>query len=287
MVDNMRTPTQEILFQMLVDVADALKHEGVEFTLWAGTALGSVRHEGFVPWDDDADLAVQSEDLGTALEACRAHLDPSLYTVLDPGQLPENPYEFAKIKAKGTIFEEPQFIGTGASPGVYIDMFPLVPLSSSRVGRVIQAVASGVAVAVSLSYTHYESDQAWKRASARVMRFLPRRMIRRIALSITNRSVSEPVFIGDLFAPGTLSRNCYPMESIVPTSTGLFESVRMPTPAAVTEYLTIKYGDFMQIPDEATQNRNRHGHLVSDGNWLERHKRHQHSHSSPEQISAD
>lgn len=54
--------TQKILFGLLQDFDKICQKHGVEYIFIGGSALGAVRHGGFIPWDDDMDLLVSRED---------------------------------------------------------------------------------------------------------------------------------------------------------------------------------------------------------------------------------
>ncbi len=65
-------PHLKLLHQLLIDVTDLFEKEGITYWIDGGTLLGSVRHKGQIPWDDDIDLAVLQKDfkyLRTALKA--------------------------------------------------------------------------------------------------------------------------------------------------------------------------------------------------------------------------
>ena len=54
---------QLYLTGMLCDLDSICKEAGINYWLFAGTLLGAVRHEGFIPWDDDMDIAMFQDDI--------------------------------------------------------------------------------------------------------------------------------------------------------------------------------------------------------------------------------
>ncbi|MEE3400359.1 MAG: LicD family protein, partial [Methanomethylophilus sp.] len=60
---------QEGLLDMMADIDRAARKNGAEYSLDCGTAIGAVRHRGFIPWDDDMDILVKEEDLPKFLDA--------------------------------------------------------------------------------------------------------------------------------------------------------------------------------------------------------------------------
>lgn len=53
---------QKVLLSMLKDFDAVCEKHGIRYMLFAGTALGAVRHHGFIPWDDDADVIMMRSD---------------------------------------------------------------------------------------------------------------------------------------------------------------------------------------------------------------------------------
>lgn len=111
---------QEILDE-IVRVCDEFN---LKYYLIGGTLLGAVRHKGFIPWDDDLDIAMPRADYDRFCELCGSELDRKyeLHSIATDRTywLP-----FAKIRKKNTIFEEKNIEGLNAPMGIYVDIFPL------------------------------------------------------------------------------------------------------------------------------------------------------------------
>lgn len=116
----------------VLDAVDAACREhGLTYYLWAGTMLGAVRHKGFIPWDDDADIAMPREDYDRLL----AHPEwlPEPFELVCAENDSSYPLPFAKVQdASTTIIERMhlKFLG-----GIYIDVFPLDGVPESAIVR--------------------------------------------------------------------------------------------------------------------------------------------------------
>lgn len=68
--------TQNYLLNLLLEIDTICKKHNVEYMIDYGTTLGAIRHEGFIPWDDDIDINMTEENYYKFVEACKAELDP-------------------------------------------------------------------------------------------------------------------------------------------------------------------------------------------------------------------
>lgn len=107
------------IFDEFVRLCD--KH-GLSYVLIGGSCLGAIRHNGFIPWDDDIDVGMSRENFNRFEEICREELDSkyiyqSLNTERNCG------FVFGKIRKKGTVLSEEYSYHVNMSQGVWIDIF--------------------------------------------------------------------------------------------------------------------------------------------------------------------
>jgi hypothetical protein len=79
---------QMILLDMLLEIDRICKKNDIRYCLFAGTMLGAVRHGGFIPWDDDLDVAMTRFEYEKFKKACLQDLDESKYFFSRPHDRP-------------------------------------------------------------------------------------------------------------------------------------------------------------------------------------------------------
>ena len=116
-------PLQLRILQNLEAIHNVCAEHGLHYYLWAGTMLGAVRHKGFIPWDDDIDIAMPRKDYDLLMRNASKWL-PAQYEVVSYETDKENyPLPFAKLQDAGTTLIERAHLSYLG--GVYIDIFPL------------------------------------------------------------------------------------------------------------------------------------------------------------------
>lgn len=116
---------QMIELEMLVEVDRICKKCGIKYNIIAGTLLGAVRHKGFIPWDDDADIALLRPEYEKFRKACKTELDTGRFYFQDHRNTPGYRWGYGKLRRKDTLFLRANQEHMPYSQGVFIDIFPL------------------------------------------------------------------------------------------------------------------------------------------------------------------
>ncbi|MFI3254577.1 MAG: LicD family protein [Eubacteriales bacterium] len=96
----------------------------LRYFLVGGTLLGAVRHQGFIPWDDDIDVAMLREDYDEFAKIAQVEFGET-YFYQDYNTDPHYFLSYAKIRKNGTEVYEERFKNSQFHKGVFIDIFPL------------------------------------------------------------------------------------------------------------------------------------------------------------------
>ncbi len=119
---------KSIQFNLLIimDELDRIcRKNDIKYSLDGGSMLGAIRHNGFIPWDDDMDVVMLRKDYKKFIKACKKDLDSSKFTFESTKTSKFYSYNFGKLKLNNTVFEEKGSELVKEHKGLYIDIFPL------------------------------------------------------------------------------------------------------------------------------------------------------------------
>lgn len=215
---------------MYKDLTGALDRHGIVHYAVYGTAIGALRHRGFIPWDDDLDIAVWEEDLPAIEEAVKSELDPSKYFYHRPlGDT--HPH----LVYRGPGFE--LALRNGTAP--FIDIFPIIRYPQGRARRFFAFFAAwGIHITLTTldlmgSLRGYRAMLTAPDSLKRVLSMLPEPNTDCTAVLTTK-------FHSELFP-----RGWYGEPRRIP-----FEDTETPIPAEADRMLTTEFGDYMTPPLE-------------------------------------
>lgn len=246
---------QRIELEILLELRRVCNQLGLQYFLTAGTLLGAVRHKGFIPWDDDIDIAMPRKDYERFVWEGPRLLNQG-YIFQEYRTEPNFPYYFAKIRKKGTRVEEPILRAVSMEQGIYIDIFPLdvCPESEGTAKLLFKgvelldcALLSRVSSEFVCGYQKKSVLLAWK-----LLRRLPNRMLFRFrewlrgALAFGASGTKLCTIGGHHGYP----RETYETMWFQNIAEIQFEGYTFPAPSGWHELLKNMYGDYMALPPE-------------------------------------
>ena len=114
---------KKVMLDSLLVVDDFCRKNGIEYFLEGGTSIGAVRHKGYIPWDDDIDIAMTRPNYERFIHTFGGYCD---HLSLFAPELDENFYaSYANVCDNRTVLFENLFEHRGYDVGVKIDIFPI------------------------------------------------------------------------------------------------------------------------------------------------------------------
>lgn len=124
------TELQAKIFEIFKEFVRVCEEHHLTYFVVGGTAIGTVRHKGFIPWDDDVDVAMPREDYEKFLALDNPFSDKKYFLQTFKTD-PHYPWNFAKIRDSSTTYIEGSFRNVDMNHGVWLDIFPLDGISKT------------------------------------------------------------------------------------------------------------------------------------------------------------
>ena len=131
---------QRVLLSILKDVADVCDELGIRYYLCGGTLLGAIREKGFIPWDDDIDIAMPRADYERFVPAFREKLG-SKYWVHTPEETEGYELLFPRVRLKGTTVKTRDDFRNDEA-GAFVDIFIIENTYDSGFKRTVHGILS-------------------------------------------------------------------------------------------------------------------------------------------------
>ena len=130
------TQLQETEFDLLLQVDSICKALQIPYFLVCGSALGAIKYQGFIPWDDDIDVAMYREDYERFVREAPGLLAEHLF-LQNHRTDPAFPQIFSKLRNSNTTYIERSVAHLPIHQGIFIDIFPLdgYPVSLTEQNR--------------------------------------------------------------------------------------------------------------------------------------------------------
>lgn len=250
---------QQALSALLREFDRVCKKLNIPYLLFAGTMLGAVRHQGFIPWDDDLDVIMHRRDYERFLKDAPTVLNQERFFLQK--EFSEHwPLFFSKLRLNGTTcLEKYHPRDPLCHQGVYMDIFPLDKAAKSGFGRKLQYYASKVVIAKGLYARGYDTNSRKKKLFMCLCRLLPRKLFWYLAVRGSEKSGLLHSFFG---AASDFKKNVYPAQWFETVVSAVFEEEAYPISAQYDQLLRHLYGDYRYIPTEEERAVKKHSILV-------------------------
>lgn len=247
---------KDILFHLL----DFFEENNIKYFTSGGTTLGSVRHGGFIPWDDDIDLFLPRTEYDRFLKLSEGKLLGGYIEIKKPGDK-NYIYPFAKACNKNTVIYEKSVKDRKYAIGIFVDIFPLDTYFENPVKRFFQ-LAWSVNLRSMLESASSQINLSKKGSAKWIAKQTVRALQKPLAKALGVEKLAKAIdnhgrkamndkdkLLGNIvwFAKFT---DFYPSRYFNDSCHGKFEGRTICNPIGYDEYLTRMYSDYMKLPPE-------------------------------------
>ncbi len=247
--DGKLDAVQSILLGFLKEVDRICRKHHIKYFLGGGTLLGAVRHKGFIPWDDDADVMMLREDYEKFLSVLPGEL-PAYIT--DQNSDPASHFCFTKLRLDDTILST-EFSARfeGLHNGVFLDVLAQDKTSDKRLPQKLHMKLTAQLRWLVLNKWRGTPMNANNRLVSFVgdvlKAILPLKLLEKMQNRVMLRYRKKDT--GTLYDSmgRNVERGAFPAEWLDEAVYVDFEDAKLPIPKKWEEYLTYLYGDYMEM----------------------------------------
>ena len=250
--EEQRKRVQELELEILAEIDRICVKHNIKYSLGYGTLIGVVRHQGFIPWDDDIDIAMTRKNYERFKKAAKRELNERFFYQTNATD-PEYYHLFDKVRMNDTVFKETFLAKYNIHHGVYVDIVPIDNIPDSKIMFYIQyGLFHFFRTGLMAKYLDTKARTGKKKIIFSILRVLyfpfPVRMLYKNAIIVARKYENKPgKRVAFLMSP-------YHLRDVVDSSV-YKKYIRMPFEGknymVVSDYdylLKHVYGDYMKLP---------------------------------------
>lgn len=241
---------KKLMLEMIVYLKDVCQENNLEFFLDGGTLIGLIRHQGYIPWDDDFDICMKREDYD---KLCELLSKTTPYRIITHRNTTNYSHFFAKLVDVRTQAINPA-ISDSDDLGVFIDIFPLDKTPKCKIKKFFYFNSIWYLRKIAI-FTYL--NQVDKKSVLYVPWLFLRNLNREKIIEITNTIATKYNQTDSEDLTNILeSFEKYltiPSDYFIATTNFDFEGISLPAPIGYDSYLRSIYGDYMQFPPKEQQ----------------------------------
>lgn len=252
---------QELELGIFKEFIQICEENKLTYWVYGGTQIGVLRHEGFIPWDDDIDVILPRADYEKFLEIANRTLSDR-YNIINAENYENCPLVTTWLSLKGTTFVQESMQGIKHIPfGIFLDIYPFDNAhDDDRLMRkqAREAWFWGKLLILRCVAKPYVNTSQWKRKIIHIVTACIHYAMRLFKISskylyMKSKNASmrynhiETKRMG-YFCDTKYDTSLYSMNEIYPLQDKKFEDIMVKFPNNPHQNLTVLYGDYMQMP---------------------------------------
>lgn len=250
---------QQESLKILDTVAALCDKLQLRYYLAYGTLIGAVRHQGFIPWDDDIDIMMPRKDYAILLDYFQTHAEElkplELYSTYN---CPDYPYMISRISNSDYVLDVHNEKPYGL--GLFLDIYPMDGMGNSveeyeALKNKATRLSSLCFLSTRLHCEKGNTKKKWK-LLVKYPAFLFARLcgkntfVNRLEKMAANCDYDASSYVGCLVWGSDGVKGVFPKEWFAETADVPFEGRTFKAPGNYDAVLTRLYGNYMQLPPE-------------------------------------
>lgn len=248
----------DLTLQMAQTFVNFCQENSLTCYLCGGGCIGTIRHKGWIPWDDDLDFFMPREDYIKAINLWPKKMANSRYKMEMSNKDHIDGNLFFVIRDSETTYIKPYQENMDITQGIVLDVLPLDGYPSSRLKRKMQcfwALIYSLYCAQMIPVNHGKIVEMIGKV---MLAIVPGKGIRYkiwkyAEYQMTKYKITDCNGITELCSGPGYMKNWYPKEAFEKAIFLPFEDIKLPVPVGYDTYLKIAFGDYMKLPPKDRQ----------------------------------
>lgn len=258
---------QQRILDIYKEISVLCNANDIPYFAIGGTCLGAVRHKGFIPWDDDLDIAIPIEDFDRFGELVKKHM-PGYLQIYTCKKVKRYRYIFDKlIDIRTTFIESAELDYPDAYKGVFVDIMPISGIPEPGIKR-------NLFYKKLYLYTLLNVKMRLPSEYGTIKGYIASKIIRLVSKVLPSTYFSDKMmallkkypfktsqYTGYVWSVAHVCKLTFPIEYFADTVELPFEDTTIKCPIGYKQYLTHQFGDYMELPPE--EEREHHNGIIN------------------------
>lgn len=241
---------QMVELEMLIELDRICRKNDIKYTIIGGTLIGAMRNGGFIPWDDDIDIAMLRNEYEKFRNACKKDLDRNRFYFQDHRNTKGYRWGYGKLRRKDSLFLREHQEHMPYEQGIFLDVFPHDGVPDAYPMRAFHNFKCFLIRKFLWSEVGKVADKnALKRKVFSVMSMVPDKKIFAVYHKLIQKSNRKRYKrVRALMFPTFGNEYGYNREWFESGEDVAFEGHMFQCMKGAREYLKFSYGDYLQLP---------------------------------------